>query len=65
MLNHFAIGLRIIEKDSHSCEPFKDHMSDCYFCAVNVKDMNRFKRRQWEPQGEQLSGINPKHAKKL
>ena len=24
-----------------------NHFNDCYFCAVNVKGMNRYKRRTW------------------
>ncbi|XP_049957523.1 uncharacterized protein LOC126474131 [Schistocerca serialis cubense] len=26
----------------------KDHTDDCYFCIVNVKGFNRFKKRKWE-----------------
>lgn len=25
----------------------RNHLDDCYFCAVNVKGMNRYKKRSW------------------
>lgn len=28
------------------CEP-TNHVNDCYFCAVNIKGMNKYKKRSW------------------